>query len=181
MKIAFVGTVCAGKTTLLEACRSAFERRADVAYVEEVARRFFETNQDTPHLAFETQALLQRLIIAEEQKAAVATPKIILCDRSVLDAIPYTEVGGNPEGAQALRRGVRAWLPTYERFFLLDPTDIPYAADRVRTESSEDRLALHQAFVRTLDDLRVPYELLSGSVDDRLARVRLWARTCLAT
>lgn len=167
-KIAFMGTSSVGKTTILEAAR---ERFLDAAFVEEASRDFFANNAVSDRFSAETQGKIQAMALENEKAAHESGATIIFCDRSVLDAVVYTREHGDPEGAEELFRRVQSWLPTYDRFLLLDPVDIPYEQDEIRTESEEKRNSFHKVFTEFFEEKGIPYELLSGTVKERLKRI----------
>lgn len=77
-RIAFVGTHCCGKSTLVDALA---EELADYPIIKEVAARF--PREDRQHLA--TQFDIMNAQIAEELKSP-----FFISDRSVIDNIAYT-------------------------------------------------------------------------------------------
>lgn len=167
-KIAFMGTSSVGKTTTLEAAR---ERFPDVAFVGEAARDFFARNTVPDRFSAETQGKIQAMALENEKTAHESGARVIFCDRSVLDAVVYTREHGDPEGAEELFRRVQFWLPTYDRFLLLDPADIPYEQDDIRTESEEKRNSFHRVFVEFFEEKGIPYEILSGTIEERMKRI----------
>jgi hypothetical protein len=106
-----------------------------------------------------------------EQDAYRVGVRRIICDRSLLDASVYVFSSGDKAGADKLFDRVRFWIPTYTKLWLLDPTDVPYKQDAIRQESEEVRQGFHQAFLDFFRQKGVRYELLSGTVDERMKRV----------
>lgn len=171
IKIAFIGTSCVGKTTLVDLLRGQHKGNEDVVFLEEQARLFFAQNTVSDRFSAVTQGKIQAIILQNEQIAHAKKPKIIFYDRSVLDAVVYTRSAGDKEGSENLLREVEFWLPTYKRFLLLDPKDIPYKTDDVRKEDEETRRKFHQAFVDFFEEKQIPFELVSGTIEERLARI----------
>ena len=66
---------------------------------------------------------------------------------------------------------VKFWLPTYNKFLLLNPTDVPYQTDEVRQESEQVRQGFHNAYLEFFEESGIPYELLSGTLEQRVERV----------
>ncbi len=168
IKIAFVGTSCIGKTWLFEEFRRELDGGA--SFVEEAARLFFSTHPNVHNrFSFAAQTSIQQLALKTEKHALSG---LIFCDRSVLDAAAYIYALGNRDGADFLVKRVRDWLPTYSKIYLLDPTDIPYATDGIRDESEHTRWKFHKGFVELFSKYTVPYQLLSGTKDERIEIVR---------
>lgn len=171
-KIAFVGTSCTGKTTLVEEYKKRFRGNHKGVVVDEAARSFFSQN---PHIRdrFSTavQGQIQNLALNNEKAAQLSGSPIIICDRSVLDAVAYARAYRDTKGAKILFEGIRHWIPTYNWIFLLNPADIPYQQDAIRTESEKERQEFHVAFMELFRETGVAYELLSGTVEQRIAQV----------
>lgn len=165
-KIALIGGPGVGKSTLVDIYRS----NPDVVIVQEAARAFFTANPDVPdRFSVEVQSQIQAMAMANEQAAGDA--RILICDRSVLDAAVYTHARGDKKGARELFSKVEFWLPTYYKFLLLDPSDVSYETDDVRQEDEETRLQLHDAYIEFFNEYGIPYELLSGTVEQRRQRI----------
>lgn len=169
IKIAFVGTSCIGKTTLLDSLRQTF---TDAVFSEEAARIFFSTYKGNDRFSVTTQGQIQDLALANEQAALAKRPRVIFCDRSVLDAAVYTSARGDIQGARQLFERVIVWLPTYHRILLLDPADVPYQKDEIRQEEKSERQRFHEEFIRFFAEHKVPYEILSGTPQQRIDRIR---------
>ncbi len=167
-KIAFMGTSSVGKTTTLEVAKKKFP---NAVFVEEAARDFFANNIISDRFSAETQGKIQAMVLKNEKAAHESGARVIFCDRSVLDAVVYTREHGDPEGAEELFRRVQFWLPTYYLFLLLDPADIPYQQDEIRQESEEKRNAFHNVFVEFFEEKGISYELLSGTIEQRMKKI----------
>lgn len=173
-KVAFVGTSCVGKTSLLDMCKNRMEKQA--LTVSEVAREYFTAHpkvQDRFSVA--TQGDVQKLILDKEQFAHQWAPCLgrtaIICDRSVLDAPVYVASQGDHEGAEELFKRARHWTPTYDKIYLLDPADVSFANDDVRNEDEAARQLFHDSFVEFFARHGVGYELLSGTIEERFDTV----------
>ena len=172
-KIAFVGTSCTGKSTL---CRS-FSLDASVAIVPEAARDYFAQHPIPAALrfSFAVQGAIQRRIVNSEAEAErLGQENKILCDRSVLDPAVYTLFGGNPSGSQLLLSHARRFLSSYSRIVVLDPDDIPYTQDQIRTENADDRMTVHYLFLECFTRWSIDFSVLSGTADERANQVMLW-------
>lgn len=172
IKIAFVGTSCTGKTAIIETYRRRFKNNPKVAFVEEAARIYFQNN---PHVidrfSVDAQGKVQALALSNEQSAHATGARVILCDRSVIDAVAYVKAQGNKEGSEELLQKVEFWLPTYYKLLLLDPADISYSRDEVRQENESKRWQFHETFIELFEEKQISYELLSGVIEERTARI----------
>lgn len=172
VKLAFVGTSCIGKTTLLEEYGRRLNGRTDAVIVPEAARVFFTDNPSiTEKFAKEAQRQVQSLALQQEQEVHNAGARLILCDRSVIDAVVYVRAHGDTEGAAKLLDRVSFWIPTYNKFLLLNPADVLYKTDDVRQEDEYVRQSFHEAYLEFFQESGIPYELLSGTLEERIARV----------
>ncbi|MBI4029466.1 MAG: ATP-binding protein [Candidatus Blackburnbacteria bacterium] len=174
-KIALVGTSCVGKTTILEALQKKYADCPDIGFVPEAARNFFERNPGIDRFTKETQAKIQTFAIEQEHKIN-GIPNVIVCDRSPLDAAAYTRAAGDFEGAGELVASVLYWMPTYEVLLLLNPADVPYQNDHVRSEDANFRQQVHDAFVHILEENKIPYMLLCGTFEERLKQIDVLIR-----
>ncbi len=173
-KVAFIGTSCTGKTSLCEALSSDH----GVVIVPEAARQYFSEHSVDPIERFSeaVQSKIQDLVVENERQAERFAPDNIVCDRSVLDAVVYTKYGGNDAGAEHMFRYATEFLPSYTKLLVLDPHDVPYRQDSIRTESASTRMAIHDLFLTFLEHHAISFELVSGSIPERLKRVRGWLR-----
>ncbi|MCL5113592.1 MAG: ATP-binding protein [Patescibacteria group bacterium] len=172
IKIAFVGTSSTGKTTLLWEYKKKMSGNRSIVFVHEAARDFFKENPHiTERFAKEIQGQVQSAVLAREQEAHNSGARVIICDRSVIDAVVYVRSTGDRKGAKELLEKVKFWIPTYTKFLLLNPVDVKYEKDEVRQEDENTRQAFHKAFLEFFKETRIPYELLSGSIEQRIKRV----------
>jgi len=171
VKIAFVGTSHTGKTTLFEFYRQKLGNDSKIAFVKEASRLFFQTNAVDNRFSAETQGKIQEIILKNEKEAHKLRSAIILCDRSVIDAVVYVRAQGDKQGAEQLLRKIQFWLPTYDKFLLFDPADIPYRKDSVRQEDEQTRQRFHKAFLDFFSETGISYELISGNLEERIKKI----------
>lgn len=174
VKVAFVGTSCIGKSSLLGVCEKRMGGR--VISVSEAAREYFVTHPEvTDRFSFEAQGDVQALAFQKEKSAHQQALKLgkaaIICDRSVLDAPVYVSSQGHDVGAFTLLQRARPWLPTYDRIYLLNPDDVPFTQDQVRDEDEATRKLFHDTFLDFFTANDIPYDLLSGNTDERFNQV----------
>lgn len=125
----------------------------------------------TDRFSADAQGRVQALALKNEQDAHNSGAKVILCDRSVIDAVVYVRAHGDRKGADKLLQGVEFWLPTYHKFLLLNPADVLYQSDDVRQEDEQVRQGFHSAFLEFFEESGIPFELLSGTREERITRV----------
>jgi nicotinamide riboside kinase len=170
-KYAFVGSGCVGKTTLLQHFQAKLAQRRDVVFVEEAARDYLALHNVESRFGAEAQGRIQGLALSRERSALEGGPRMILCDRSVLDAVVYTRALGDLRGAKTLYDRIAAWIPTYSEIFLLDPKGVPYVDDDVRTEGDDLRMRFHRTFLEVMSEEEVAFRLLSGALSERISAV----------
>lgn len=180
-KIAFVGTLSSGKSTLWEKLRGLYSSEPSIIFVPEAARELFKQNPDIPeHVrhSFEIQERIQGMVLELEQRAHSCNPKVLICDRSVLDSCVYTRHFGNREGSWRLLERVNPWISTYSKLFLLNPKNAPFIQDAERREDEITRSKIHLEYLNFFADHNIPYELLSGSLEERITRVDQFLLQC---
>ena len=174
-KYAFVGAASTGKTTIFEALREEFKVNPSIIFIEESGRPYFESRPNLPeNVIFSppVQKELQEIILGKEKDAMQQNPEVIICDRSVLDSPAHLYAMGNKEGAEELLKNAELWLSTYKLILLLDPEGVPFEQDHVRRESENTRDKIHQGFLDFFARYKIPYELLSGTKEERIERVK---------
>jgi nicotinamide riboside kinase len=172
-KIAFVGTLSSGKSTLFDKLQKKFQDAPGVVFLSEVARKHLEEHpEDKKRVkSAEIQSLFQSHIIRKENEVDALNPALVVCDRSVFDSVVYLEAWGDTENAGILFDRVKGWVRTYDWLFLLDPTNVPYEQDDVRTETPQERELIHRTFVQFFQEHTIPYRLLTGTPDEKYTTV----------
>ncbi len=171
VKIALVGSLSVGKTTILNALRKKYMGCGEIVYVEEVAREYFQKYGMKERFSVKAQSRIQELILKSELKIHNQKPKIIICDRSVIDSVVYLKSYGDNKGYKMLLKRVRWWLPTYHIFFLLSPSGWTYSADEIRNEDQKKRRKIHLHYVHFFKKNSLPVIMLTGGFAKRLAAV----------
>lgn len=175
IKIGFMGGPGVGKTTLL----NHFKKREDVTVVEEAARDYFSLNPDVDRTTYETQSLLINHIIERENAVKVFGKPLEICDRTAIDPVVYYHHYGYENEAKELLKTILDHVKTYDRLYLLDPVGVKYVQDRVRNESSEERMDIHRAYLEVFETSGIKYHLLSGGHDVRSRTVEEYIHSML--
>ena len=174
LKVAFTGAGCVGKTALLDTvagqCKSP-----SIGIVGEAARDYFVRRPELPEFRRyhrDHQENIQRMVMRREEMAFDLDIDYIFCDRSVFDAAVCVSSTGDAAGAKLLLKRAMAWIPgnsevAYSQLYVLDPADVPFENDPVRTEDPETRWRQHETFLDFFTSNGIAHELLSGTVDQR--------------
>lgn len=172
-KFALIGTSSVGKTTLMKRLEKTLQKssRKKIIFVQEAARYYFERKRVRKPFSFKNQNNIQKLAKKFEKKAHKKNPDIIICDRSVLDAVAYVRTLDKNNEWEKLLETVKDWLKTYDHFFLLDPEGVSYKMDKIRKEEEKIRSDFHKSFVRLLSELNLPHTIISGNKKERLEKM----------
>lgn len=85
--------------------------------------------------------------------------------------MPYVLSSGDAQGAEELFNIVETWLPTYSSILLLDPEGVEYHTNDVRQEDQQERMKFHKAFLTVFAAKEIPFILVSGTLEERVATV----------
>lgn len=156
----FTGTFDAGKTTIAE----LLSDQADVHVVREVPRDLLASNAE-----FESHPDLQAKIIEEQARreliAEQSLKPLIILDRSYLDVICYSRYFGHPIDESLLIKQFN-----YDKVLLFSPSDVNVSST-LSPEMQEYRMSIHRMFLNVLQELSIPYEVISGNIQERLLRI----------
>ncbi len=143
-KIGIMGTHGTGKTTFAMTLAADLKRedpKTRVGLVSEVARSCpFEINENAGRQA---QAWIFHQQFVKEIEAA-SRNDIIVCDRTVLDALAYSQYRNFKSQVDSALHQALDWMATYDNLSWLRPTRLP-EADGCRSTSL--------AFQRAIDDI----------------------------
>ena len=173
VKILFTGTIHTGKSTLLH--RLQTDPIPNCGLIEETARKLLSQHPELEKLQKFQDILFAQQVELENQMESKNT-QFIICDRGVLDIVAYARFFGHP-----VKRAWLEWCKTYDKAFIFDKADVPFTNDIIdldpQYEKSRDwidfRNGLDQHFKNVLQELNIPYALLSGTVEHRLSHIRI--------
>ena len=153
-RIAFTGPESCGKTTIAK----RFAAQVEGNYVEEFARVYLEQRKGQ----YDESDLLT---IAQGQWALLKESSgILVADTEMLVLKVWSEVRygrTNPIIEELLR------TQDFDYYFVCYP-DIPWEPDPLR-EHPQERMELFERYKNELEKMNLPYSILKGDVDARLA------------
>ena len=165
-RIAILGGESSGKSTLT----TALAERLDGVAVEEYGRTLWE--EKCGKLVFDDFLEIARTQIEAENSAAFEGKNWVVCDTSPLTTLFYSQEYFGSADPELVRLAERRY-----DFVLLCAPDFPFVQDGTRREASF-RDTQHAWYRRELDARHIPYQLLEGTVAERLnAAVKAIAAT----
>lgn len=165
-RVAILGAESSGKSTLAAALASHF----GTLWVPEYLREFVDTTGRVPRE--EDQYAIARTQMAREDAAAQEAMRFLFCDTTPLMTAIYSRWYWNRVDAQLSRLEQRH---DYALTLVTAP-DGPWEADGLQRESEAVRQTIHEQVIQMLDERRIAYTLVSGSLEERMAQaVRLLA------
>lgn len=168
---AFSGAGCVGKTTLINLLKMHFVKNPEIGFIREACRDYFEANPMSEEQRFSSgvQSAIQHLAIQDLLGSFFY--KHAYSDRSIFDAPAYLYALGHQDWAKVLLQRAAPMLSWYEKIYLLSPEGIEHTNDSIRSESADTRTKLHNGIVEFFDLYEIPYRLLVGTPEQRLAAV----------
>ncbi|QDQ25779.1 ATP-binding protein [Chitinimonas arctica] len=171
LKIAIVGAESSGKTTL------AKDLAADLggSYLPEYAREYFQAKGDVAYTLADVIAIAQGQLSGEAEAARwqrTGGADWLVCDTNALVCKIWAEVryGYCPAAITA------CWQPMSYLLHILPRPDIAWQADPLR-EHPHDRDVLFALYETALQTAGVPYCVVGGAREARVAAVRAALRT----
>lgn len=162
-KIAMVGAMCAGKTTLL----NHFLADERVMCIEDIARTYLLNNPGAIRSSIETCEEL----VSQYHKSTLledTNTKLLLTDGCPLTPSAHLMAYGKLKEADKLTTDFLSDSYSYSVFLLMNIDDIQYKQDLVRKETAEFRFSLQSAFESILNYYNLPYITVSGLLPERI-------------
>jgi len=162
-RIAILGAESTGKSTLAD----ALARRYGTLWVPEYLREFVDVHGRVPHE--DDQPGIARTQLARED-AMAARPDaraFLFCDTTPLMTAVYSRIywGRVPPALLALEAAHDYALT------LVAAPDLPWVPDGLMRDSDEVRQRVHAQLVAVLAERGIPYVLVEGELEERVARV----------
>ena len=175
-RIAIVGAESSGKSTLAAALAQAHGS----LWVPEYLREFVDIHQRVPVEA--EQFGIAATQAARESGAAASNDGWLFCDATPLMTLIYSRYyfgGADPQLAALVAAS------SYDATLVTAP-DGPWVADGLQRESAAVRQEIHDLLLGELAARGIPYLLVRGSLEERLAQAgelldRLAAPVCRVT
>ena len=159
-KVLFTGTLDSGKTTIVELLAGL----TDAHIIPEVARDLLDQDPDIERKPeFQTQIIAEQ--IKREHEAEQSSKRLVILDRIFLDIICYSRHFDHQIDESPLLTRM-----DYSKVLLFSPFDID-VQNSLSIEMQQYRMAIHLRFVQVLQELGIPYEVISGSISARLRRI----------
>lgn len=165
-RVCLLGGESTGKTTLA----AALAGELGTVWVPEYGRQLWEEKEG--RLDFADMERIGRVQVAAEDQAAPRAHRFVFCDTSPLTTLFYSRLLFG-RAAPALER--MAERP-YDLTVLCAP-DIPFEQDGTR-HGGGFRDEQHAWYLRELSARGIPYLLVTGSLDERIARIRAALPAC---
>jgi NadR type nicotinamide-nucleotide adenylyltransferase len=159
-RVAILGAESSGKSTLA----AALAIRYDTIWVPEYLREFVDTERRVP---FEhDQAGIARIQRAHEDAAAGHARAFLFCDTTPFMTAVYSQVyWGRVDAQLAALDAAHDYALT-----LVTAADGPWIPDGLQRDSAAVRLRVHQVVIDRLERRAIPYTLVEGSLERRMAR-----------
>jgi NadR type nicotinamide-nucleotide adenylyltransferase len=164
VKAVFVGAMSTGKSTITEALAAKY----NTTFTPEYGREYWETHQVNRRIGFEAFNEIALGHIKREDEAIMNANRYFFADTNAITtsmfAMDYH--GRIPE---YLSRIALENIQRYDLFFLCDD-DIPYA-DTWDRSGEQKRDVFHKQIIADLKERNIPYIVLKGSLENRIAKV----------
>ena len=162
--IVFMGAPSTGKTTICKALAAYF----DTAWMAEYGKEYWVRNQVDRRLTQEQLLEIAQVHLEKEDQLLASVDKLLFTDTNPITTYMFAldYYGEVEEGLSEL---ARASEQRYDLFFVCD-TDIPYE-DTWERSGKVYRDRFQKMILEDLKERGLDYILLSGSLDQRIAKV----------
>jgi NadR type nicotinamide-nucleotide adenylyltransferase len=160
-RIAILGAESSGKSTLAEALAEHY----GTLWVPEYLREFVEKQGRVPYE--HDQYDIARVQAERENAAAARASRFLFCDTTPLMTAVYSRAYWHRVDQQL---AALAAIHDYALTLVAAP-DGPWMPDGLQRESEAVRQSVHQLVLATLDERRIPFVLVEGSLPQRLRQV----------
>jgi NadR type nicotinamide-nucleotide adenylyltransferase len=158
-RIAILGAECTGKSTLSAALAGHY----GTVWVPEYLREFCGAHGRVPHEEDQYGIALAQL--ERENEAAPRASRFLFCDTTPL----MTAVYSRAYWGRVVDERLAALAAAHDyAFTLVAAPDGPWVADGILRDSDAVRQNVHRLLVEALEEHRIPFVQLTGSLEQRL-------------
>jgi NadR type nicotinamide-nucleotide adenylyltransferase len=169
IRVVLFGPESTGKTTL----SIALAKHYNTVWAPEFAREYLQEKWNDAATICEIEDIMPIAIgqIKLENDLLLKANKILFCDTNILETKIYAEEYYKNYSNKTLNEAVGHL--TYTLYFLTD-IDTPYEQDDLR-DRPDQRQEMFDAFKQALKKHKCTYQILSGSIEERMSK----AKTCV--
>jgi HTH-type transcriptional repressor of NAD biosynthesis genes len=163
-KVVFVGAMSTGKSTLTEALAQQYH----TTFASEYGRDYWTEHQEDRRISFEAFDEIAIGHLEREEKVLVNANKYLFVDTNAITTYMYA-LDYHGKAPELLTRLALENAGRYDLFFLCDD-DIPYD-DTWDRSGDQKRHVFQKQIIADLRKRRIPYILLRGTLEERMAIV----------
>lgn len=163
-KVVFVGAMSTGKSTLTEACAKKY----GTTFALEYGREYWTTHQIDRRISFEAFNEIAVEHIRREDIALRDANRFLFVDTNAITTYMYA-LDYHGRAPDLLRSLALENYKRYDLFFLCND-DIPYD-DTWDRSGPQKRAVFHKQIIADLKERNIPYIVLNGSLEQRIATV----------
>jgi NadR type nicotinamide-nucleotide adenylyltransferase len=161
VRVAILGAESSGKSTLAAALAAHY----GTVWVPEYLREFVDSTGRVPHE--DDQYPIARTQLEREDAAASLASRFLFCDTTPFMTALYSRVYWQRVDSQlAALEAAHNYAHT-----LVAAPDGPWVPDGLQRESEEVRQQVHRMVLARLDERRIPFVLVEGSLPQRVRQV----------
>jgi HTH-type transcriptional regulator, transcriptional repressor of NAD biosynthesis genes len=163
-KVVFVGAMSTGKSTLTEALAQQYQ----TTFASEYGRDYWAEHQIDRRISFEAFDEIAIGHLEREEAAVLKANRYLFVDTNAITTYLYA-LDYHGKAPALLTQIALENASRYDLFFLCD-ADIPYD-DTWDRSGDQKRQVFQKQIIADLQERRIPYITLSGSLEARMAKV----------
>lgn len=163
-KVVFVGAMSTGKSTITEALAGQYH----TTFASEYGRDYWTEHQVDRRIGLEAFDEIALGHIEREEQALLEANKYLFVDTNAITTYMFA-LDYHGRAPERLARMALENAQRYDLFFLCDD-DIPYE-DTWDRSGDQKRSVFHKQIIADLQERRIPYITLRGSLEERMNKV----------
>lgn len=163
-KVVFLGAMSTGKSTLTEALAAHFE----TTFMPEYGREYWTEHQVDRRISLEAFDEIATVHLEREEQALLQANRYLFVDTNAITTYLFA-LDYHSQAPPLLTQLALENAQRYDLFFLCD-VDIPYD-DTWDRSGDQKRQVFQRQIIADLHERRIPYILLSGTLEERMAKV----------